>query len=228
MSLTVPKELLEHAQNGGEVNDRDMLFVMQQSLPGGWSHIQKALGAYAVQRQPIACSVPEQDPELLRIMASTAMCGAIERLYQVEIDLVRGCKLVAGADVYPRRVSVRAELRALTGSPVSGLDEPWEVLQQRLPNTAKWLQQAVETQSEAVDYLDVTVTNEAERLQLLQILAASTLREWLESEFGGVQIGFLNCHRLVVADETVSSSVWGEATSNRRQIALQSPAMRDC
>jgi NucS shadow ORF len=89
MSLSVPADLLDRAQQG-EVDDAAFLDCVATSLPYAWSVISglvadlDAGGAQFADNQ-----VPPPDEaargQLLRLMASDAMRGAVERHYGVRL-----------------------------------------------------------------------------------------------------------------------------------------------
>ena len=89
MSLTVPADLQEQAQRG-EVDDAAFLDCVRSSLPYAWDVITgliadlEAGGGEFTDNQ-----VPPPDEaargQLLRLMASDAMRGAIERQYGVRL-----------------------------------------------------------------------------------------------------------------------------------------------
>jgi len=89
MSLSVPADLLERAQQG-EVDDAAFLDCVAASLPYAWSVISglvadlDAGGAQFADNQ-----VPPPDEaargQLLRLMASDAMRAAVERHYGVRL-----------------------------------------------------------------------------------------------------------------------------------------------
>jgi hypothetical protein len=89
MSLTVPAELLEQAAQG-EVEDADFLECVRSSLPYAWDVVTGLAGELAASGGEFADNqVPPPDEqargELLRLMASDAMRGAVERRYGVRL-----------------------------------------------------------------------------------------------------------------------------------------------
>src|SRR5579875_4141085 len=118
MSLSVPADLLERAQQG-EVDDAVFLDCVAASLPYAWSVISglvadlDAGGAQFADNQ-----VPPPDEaargQLLRMMASDAMRGAIERHYGVRLAF-QNCHRAAvfhpgATDAYASFVSPRSQL----------------------------------------------------------------------------------------------------------------------
>jgi hypothetical protein len=89
MSLTVPAELLDRARQG-EVDDAAFLDCVRTSLPYAWSVISgliASLGSGPAQFADHPAAPPDETArgELLRLMASDAMRGAIERHYGVRL-----------------------------------------------------------------------------------------------------------------------------------------------
>ncbi len=89
MSLAVPTDLLEQAQRG-EVDDAAFLDCVRDSLPYAWevitgliTDLETAGGEFTDNQVP----PPDEAArgELLRLMASDAMRGAIERHYSVRL-----------------------------------------------------------------------------------------------------------------------------------------------
>jgi hypothetical protein len=89
MSLAVPADLLEQAERG-EVDDAAFLDCVRASLPYAWDLITGLItdleadgGEFADNRVP----PPDEAArgQLLRLMASDAMRGAIERRYGVRL-----------------------------------------------------------------------------------------------------------------------------------------------
>ena len=89
MSLTVPADLLDHARHGA-VDDAAFAACIRASLPYAWQLID-ALTAqlHATGADQADNQVPPPDEaargQLLRVMASDAMRGAIERHYGVRL-----------------------------------------------------------------------------------------------------------------------------------------------
>jgi hypothetical protein len=96
VSLTVPPELLEQAQNG-DMKDADFLQCIQDSLPYAWSVIAgtaeklRASGeSYAVNED-----VPPTDEawgQLFRLVASDAMKAAVEQEFGMRLAFQNCCK----------------------------------------------------------------------------------------------------------------------------------------
>lgn len=89
MSLTVPPVLLEQAQTG-EVGDADFLDCIRESLPYAWQVISGLIGDLHDGQVLFADNTAEPPDEaargqLLRLMASDAMRGAVERHYGVRL-----------------------------------------------------------------------------------------------------------------------------------------------
>ena len=115
MSLKVPTALLEQAQQG-EVREEDFLACIRESLP-----VVSTLAGQAQQtgERFAEDQVPppslEAQGQLLRMMASDAMRGALERHFGVRVAF-QNCHRVgvfgpgAGEDQYRRFVSPRAQL----------------------------------------------------------------------------------------------------------------------
>ena len=89
MSLTVPPALLEQAARG-EVDDAAFLDCVRTSLPYAWTVVTGLISDLDGQDSEFADNqVPPPDEqargELLRLMASDAMRGAVERHYGVRL-----------------------------------------------------------------------------------------------------------------------------------------------
>jgi hypothetical protein len=89
MSLTVSADLLERAQHG-EVDDAAFLDCVRTSLPYAWDLVTGLIKELEASDDEFADNqVPPPDEaargQLLRMMASDAMRGAIERHYGVRL-----------------------------------------------------------------------------------------------------------------------------------------------
>ena len=89
MSLTVSPDLLEQARRG-EVDDAAFTGCIRTSLPYAWQVISGLIGDLHASGGEFADNqVPPPDEaargQLLRVMASDAMRGAIERHYGVRL-----------------------------------------------------------------------------------------------------------------------------------------------
>ena len=89
MSLAVPANLLEQARHG-EVDDEAFLDCVRASLPYAWSMLDGLIKELAASGGDFADNeVPPPDEaargQLLRLMASDAMRGAVERHYGVRL-----------------------------------------------------------------------------------------------------------------------------------------------
>ncbi|HZO70700.1 MAG TPA: SCO5389 family protein [Ktedonobacteraceae bacterium] len=98
MSLTVPAPLLEQAQ-AGEIQPQDFLVCIKNSLPYAWQLIEELAGRLS---QTTASFVDNQIPppdeqargQLLRVLASDAMRGALEAHFGVKLAF-QNCHRVA-------------------------------------------------------------------------------------------------------------------------------------
>jgi hypothetical protein len=98
MSLTVPPALLDQAQ-AGEIRSADFLACIKDSLPYAWQLIEGLAGRL---KQSDAAFVDNQVPppneqvrgQLLRVLASDAMRGAIEDHFGVKLAF-QNCHRVA-------------------------------------------------------------------------------------------------------------------------------------
>jgi NucS shadow ORF len=89
MSLTVSPDLLEQAQ-AGEVDDAAFVECIRTSLPYAWQVVSGLIGDLHAGDAAFADNqVPPPDEaargQLLRLMASDAMRGAVERHYGVRL-----------------------------------------------------------------------------------------------------------------------------------------------
>ena len=119
MSLNVPAGLLAQAERG-EVAEEDFLACIRQSLPYAWQVVSRLAGLAGQADDGVAVdgAVPPgaaEQGELLRVMASDAMRGALERHFRVRVAF-QNCHRVgvfapgAGEQAYHRFVSARAQL----------------------------------------------------------------------------------------------------------------------
>jgi len=119
MSLKVPATLLEQAGRG-EVGDEDFAACIRESLPYAWGVVsslarqaRQAAGGFADDQAPPPSL--EAQGQLLRMMASDAMRGALERHFGVRLAF-QNCHRVgvfgpgAADEEYRRFVSPRAQL----------------------------------------------------------------------------------------------------------------------
>lgn len=98
MSLTVSATLLEQAQMG-EIEQKDFLVCIQESLPYAWQLIEDLANRLrAGEVQFVDNLVPPPDEQsrgqLLRVLASDAMRGALEQHYGVKLAF-QNCHRVA-------------------------------------------------------------------------------------------------------------------------------------
>jgi hypothetical protein len=118
MSLTVPPRLLEQAREG-QVDDEAFLGCVQASLPYAWDLIEGLVKDLAAGGGEYADNqVPPPDEaargQLLRLMASDAMRGAVERHYEVRLAF-QNCHraavfLPSAAGAHAEFTSSRAQL----------------------------------------------------------------------------------------------------------------------
>lgn len=118
MSLDVSPRLLEQAELG-EVDDASFIDCIRTSLPYAWqligglvTRLQADGGEFADNRTP----PPDEQArgQLLRVLASDAMRGALERHFGVRLAF-QNCHRVAvfpesGTPAYHRFVSPRAQI----------------------------------------------------------------------------------------------------------------------
>ena len=98
MSLTVPPALLDQAQQG-EIRQSDFLACIKDSLPYAWSLIENLAARLSQSQAPF---VDNQTPppneqargQLLRLLASDAMRGALEEHFGVKLAF-QNCHRVA-------------------------------------------------------------------------------------------------------------------------------------
>lgn len=97
MSLTVPSDLLEKAQQG-PVADDEFIDCIRVSLPYAWGMVERlanemeATGSPSVQN----LEVPPDDAswgEVFRLVGSDAMRGAVQRHYGVRLAFQNCCKV---------------------------------------------------------------------------------------------------------------------------------------
>ncbi|MBV9257585.1 MAG: hypothetical protein JO215_06160 [Ktedonobacteraceae bacterium] len=98
MSLTVPTTLLEQAQQG-EIQQNDFLACIKDSLPYAWHLIEELAGRLTQsQARFVDNQVPPPDEQargqLLRLLSSDAMRGAIEEHFGVKLAF-QNCHRVA-------------------------------------------------------------------------------------------------------------------------------------
>lgn len=101
MSLDVSPELLEKAQHG-EIDDAAFVECIRTSLPYAWDVISGLVARYQVDGGDFADNqTPPPDEQargqLLRVLASDAMRGALERYFGVKLAF-QNCHRVAVFD----------------------------------------------------------------------------------------------------------------------------------
>jgi hypothetical protein len=89
MSLTVPPELLEQAQRG-PIEDEDFIDCVKTSLPYAWSVVAALVDDLNERGEVMATNEkapPDEESraQLLRLVGSDAMRGAIERHFGVKL-----------------------------------------------------------------------------------------------------------------------------------------------
>jgi len=118
MSLTVPPALLEKAQRGSVSND-EFIACIRESLPYAWSVVKELAGRLKADGGGFADNQTEPPDEaargqLLRLVGSDAMRGAVERHFGVRLAFQNCHRLAlfvpAAQDEYHEFVSPRAQL----------------------------------------------------------------------------------------------------------------------
>ena len=110
MSLTVPADLLEKAQQG-PVSDDDFIACIRDSLPYAWSVVAALADRLAAGGGPFADNQTEPPDEksrgqLLRLVGSDAMRHAVERHFNVKLAF-QNCHRLALFD--PAALAAHAE-----------------------------------------------------------------------------------------------------------------------
>jgi hypothetical protein len=110
MSLTVPADLLEKAQQG-PVSDDDFIACIRDSLPYAWSVVADLADRLATGGGPFADNQTEPPDEksrgqLLRLVGSDAMRSAVERHFNVRLAF-QNCHRLALFD--PAALTAHAE-----------------------------------------------------------------------------------------------------------------------
>jgi hypothetical protein len=118
VSLTVPENLLEKAQNG-VVSDDEFVDCIRKSLPYAWSMVERlakeleSTGAPSVQN----LEVPPDDAswgEVFRLVGSDAMRGTVQRHFGVRMAFQNCCKVglfrLDATREYEAFISPRAQL----------------------------------------------------------------------------------------------------------------------
>ena len=98
MSLTVPATLLDRAKTG-PIPDDEFIACIRDSLPYAWSVVSAVADEYATNGgSPAFNETPPPDEaargQLLRLVASDAMRGAVERHFSVKLAF-QNCHKVA-------------------------------------------------------------------------------------------------------------------------------------
>lgn len=118
MSLTVPADLLEKAQQG-PVSDEEFIACIRDSLPFAWSVVTELADRLANGGGPYVDNQTEPPDEqargqLLRLVGSDAMRGAVERHYNVRLAFQNCHRLAlfdpAARSAYDEFTSPRAQL----------------------------------------------------------------------------------------------------------------------
>jgi hypothetical protein len=118
MSLTVSPELVEQAHHG-EIDDTAFIECIRTSLPYAWQVVSGLIGELRTGNADLADNqVPPPDEaargQLLRMVASDAMRGAIERHFGVRLAF-QNCHRVAvfrteAGDAYREFVTPRSQI----------------------------------------------------------------------------------------------------------------------
>ncbi|ACY99430.1 MULTISPECIES: SCO5389 family protein [Thermomonospora] len=118
MSLDVSPELLEKAQHG-EIDDAAFVECIRTSLPYAWDVISGLVARYQVDGGDFADNqTPPPDEQargqLLRVLASDAMRGALERYFGVKLAF-QNCHRVAvfpsaDTEAYRRFITPREQI----------------------------------------------------------------------------------------------------------------------
>ena len=118
MSLTVPDDLLEKAQQG-PVSDDEFIACIRDSLPYAWSVVTDVAERLSATGGPFADNQTEPPDEksrgqLLRLVGSDAMRAAVERHFKVRLAF-QNCHRLALFDpaaqrAYSEFTSPRAQL----------------------------------------------------------------------------------------------------------------------
>lgn len=118
MSLAVPSDLLEQAEQG-EVEDEAFLGCVRDSLPYAWGVIDRLITDLEAGEEQFADNqLPPPDEaargQLLRLMASDAMRAAVERHYGIRLAF-QNCHRAAvfrpeAAAAFARFTSTRSQL----------------------------------------------------------------------------------------------------------------------
>ena len=118
MSLTVPADLLEKAQQG-PVSDDDFIACIRDSLPYAWSVVTDVAERLSNTGGPFADNQTEPPDEksrgqLLRLVGSDAMRAAVERHFNVRLAFQNCHRLAlfdpAAHSAYAEFASPRAQL----------------------------------------------------------------------------------------------------------------------
>jgi hypothetical protein len=118
MSLTVPPDLLEKAQQG-PVTDEEFIACVRDSLPYAWSVVTELAERLSAGDGPFADNRTEPPDEqargqLLRMVGSDAMRGAVERHFGVKLAFQNCHRLAlfdpAARSAYGEFTSPRAQL----------------------------------------------------------------------------------------------------------------------
>jgi hypothetical protein len=118
MSLTVPADLLEKAQQG-PVSDDEFIACIRDSLPYAWSVVTDLAGRLSTGGGPFADNMKEPPDEqargqLLRLVGSDAMRGAVERHFNVRLAFQNCHRLAlfdpAAQSAHAEFISPRAQL----------------------------------------------------------------------------------------------------------------------
>lgn len=118
MSLTVSPEMIEQAQRG-DVDDAAFVDCIRGSLPYAWQVIGGLIDELRAGDAVLADNqIPPPDEaargQLLRVMASDAMRGAIERQYKVRLAF-QNCHRAAvfrpeAEDAYAEFITARSQI----------------------------------------------------------------------------------------------------------------------
>lgn len=249
MSLNVPADLLQQVEQSGQVSSAEFIQVVQASLPELWKLCSEVTLGHKlfpdgqqhriIRRQ--AMGGEAGFPQVLRGMASTAIHAALDEHFGGRFFLLEE-NVFAFFDVDFVALSPEAQQRYFHDvlhqetthrCGKDGGDNRVDRLKQSHPlgyARLERLARVVIAEGHAFD--NPVHLDEAERLQVLELMAIHLNRRGIEWEFGQIELGFVNCCGSIGTHPKNRSpeqfKMWQNATSRSFQILNQSPVKRDC
>lgn len=247
MSLNVPSHLLAQVEQTGQISLADFVGIVQESFPALWKLcVEITMGqklfphsAHRVIRRDAMGD--EGYPQVLRGMASTAVHAALDehfngRFFLLEKDVFAFFDadfMARSPEAQQRYFHDVLHIETMHRCGKDGGDNRVKQLKESHPlgfARVERLARAVVAEGHAFD--NPAHLDEAERVQVLELMAIHLNRRAIEWEYGQIELGFVNCCGSIGTHPKNRSpeqfKKWQNATSRSFQILSQSPVRRDC